>query len=196
MAGMNDSHLQFLASPAWAAMLETDLLPWLTGVADLGDDVLEVGPGPGLTTDVLRRLTSRLTAVEVDGALAAALADRMSGTGVEVRHGDAADTGLADGRFSAVTCFAMLHHVPSPGRQDQVFAEVHRVLRPSGVFIATDALDNQAVRQGHLDDIFVPIDPETLPARLEAAGFTDVSVECGAYDLRFHARKRRASPVV
>jgi len=50
---------EFLASPDWARMLETDLLPWLGRVADLGDDVLEVGPGPGLTTDKLRRLNTR-----------------------------------------------------------------------------------------------------------------------------------------
>ena len=56
---MNRSHLDFLASPAWARMLETDLLPWLVGVADLGDDVLEVGPGPGLTTDLLRARADR-----------------------------------------------------------------------------------------------------------------------------------------
>ena len=60
---MNEGHLKFLASPEWLHMLETDLLPWLEGVADLGDDVLEVGPGPGLTTDLLRQRTAKLTAV-------------------------------------------------------------------------------------------------------------------------------------
>ena len=50
---MNKAHLEFLASPVWAEMLQTELLPWLAQVADLGDYVLEVGPGPGLTTDIL-----------------------------------------------------------------------------------------------------------------------------------------------
>jgi len=36
-------------------MLERDLLPWVASVTDLGDDVLEVGPGPGLTTELLSR---------------------------------------------------------------------------------------------------------------------------------------------
>ena len=45
---MNETHLQFLASPEWAKMLETDLLPWILEAGDLGDDVLEIGPGPGL----------------------------------------------------------------------------------------------------------------------------------------------------
>ena len=92
---MNEGHLQFLASPEWAQMLETDLLPWALGVADLGDDVLEVGPGPGLTTDLLRQRTSRLTAVEVDADLATALAARLKGTNVDVVHADASDSGMS-----------------------------------------------------------------------------------------------------
>ncbi len=187
---MNKSHLQFLASPEWAAMLRADLLPWLSTAAHLGDDVLEVGPGPGLTTDLLRTRTARLTCVEIDEALAEALAHRLVGTNVEVIHGDATATGLDADRFSAATCFAMLHHVPSPELQDQVFAEVYRVLRPGGVFLGTDSLDVEAIRKGHVDDVFVPINPATFPARLETVGFTAVStIEHGVYGFRFLARK-------
>ncbi len=46
---MNRAHLDFLASPDWKRMLEADLVPWMDGSGDLGDDVLEVGGGPGLT---------------------------------------------------------------------------------------------------------------------------------------------------
>src|SRR5437868_7587436 len=111
--GMNEFHLQMLASPMWAEMLQRDLLPWVDSVADLGDDVLEVGPGPGLTTDLLRERTDRLTAVEVDADLATALASRLKDTNVEVVQADASDSGLASNRFSAATCFTMLHHVPT-----------------------------------------------------------------------------------
>jgi hypothetical protein len=52
---MNEAHLRICASPEWAAYVESELLPWALDGQDLGDDVLEVGPGPGLTTDVLRR---------------------------------------------------------------------------------------------------------------------------------------------
>jgi SAM-dependent methyltransferase len=186
---VNETHIQFLSSPVWAGLLERDLLPWLIQVADLGDDVLEVGPGPGLTTDLLRHRTAQLTALEVDLPLATALSDRWVDTNVDVIQGDATDTGLASERFSAAVCLAVLHHVPSRQQQDRVFAELYRVLRPSGHFIGTDSLDDERSRQGHLDDVFVPIDPETLPARLQAVGFVDVSTEIGEYDLRFHARK-------
>ena len=170
-------------------MLETDLLPWLVGVADLGDDVLEVGPGPGLTTDLLRARADRVTAVEVDGALAAALAERLSGSNVDVIHGDGTDTGLASGRFSAATSFAMLHHMPTPELQDRLFAELYRVLRPGGAFVGTDSRDLEAIRAGHVDDVFVPVDPATLGNRLEAVGFRGLMVDVGDYQIRFSASK-------
>jgi len=186
---MNEAHRQFLASPEWGRMLETDLLPWITQVADLGDDVLEVGPGPGLTTDLLRTRTARVTAVEIDEGLASALSERLKGCNVEVVNADAATTGLPSDRFSGAASFSMLHHIPTSGKQDEVFAEVCRLLRPGGVFIASDSRDLDPIRAFHTDDVFVPLDQSTLPARLGAAGFADVVVEVGEYELRFHARK-------
>ncbi len=186
---MNELHLQFLASPEWARMLETDLLPWILSVGDLGDDVLEVGPGPGLTTDLLRRQASKLTAVEMDAELAASLATRVAGTNVDVIHRDATDSGLVSGRFSAATCFSMLHHMPDPETQDRLFAELCRVLRPAGIFFGTDSIDSEAIRAFHEDDVFVPVDPSTLGSRLEKAGFTDVNVEPAGYQIRFSATK-------
>lgn len=186
---MNKIHLEFLASPEWARMLESDLLPWIARVADLGEDVLEVGPGPGLTTDILRQRTAKVTAIEVDDALADALAKRLAGTNVDVIHGDARDTGLPNGRFSAATCFSMLHHVPTPEAQDAVLAEINRVLRPGAALFATDSRDLDLIRQGHDDDIFVPLPEDSIANRLEAAGFVDVDIELDDYQVRFMARK-------
>ena len=183
---MNKNHLTYLASPEWAQALRADLLPWLETVADLGDDVLEVGPGPGLTTDLLRERVAAVTAVEIDPALAAALAARLAGTNVDVIHADAtAAANLPADRFSAATCFSMLHHVPSQQAQDLLFSAVHRALRPGGVLVAVDSLDTERIRQGHLDDVFVPLDPETLGARLERAGFTGITiVRAGEFPIR------------
>lgn len=187
---MNELHLQFLASPQWAAMLKNELLPWLRSVGDLGDDVLEIGPGPGLTTDLLKDLTPRVTAVELDEQLARSLSARLKGTNVTVINGDATQTGLDTDRFSAATCFSMLHHVPEAEMQDRVFAEVHRVLRPGGIFAVVDSLDIEAIRGGHVDDIFVPVDPETLGARLESVGFSKPVIAISSYEFRAHASKR------
>jgi SAM-dependent methyltransferase len=174
---VNDLHLQLLATPEWGAYVESELLPWAIDGRDLGDDVLEVGPGPGLTTDVLRRHVGRLTAIELDGELAAALAERLKDTNVTVVCADASRSGQEADRFSAATCFTMLHHIPTPELQDALFAELFRVLRPGGLFVGTDAVDTPDLRALHVDDTFVPVDPDTLAGRLEAAGFSGVTVE-------------------
>ncbi|MHB8512454.1 MAG: class I SAM-dependent methyltransferase [Actinomycetota bacterium] len=187
---MNEMHLQFLSSPQWARMLETDLLPWLDEVVVLGDDVLEIGPGPGLTTDYLRLRTNHLTAVEIDPTLAASLRTRFAGSNVDVVHADATKLEFPNDRFTNATCFSMLHHVPSPDLQDRIFCEVNRVLRRGGNFVGVDSLDIAPIRAGHVDDIFVPIGPGTLKDRLEAASFTEVELDIGDYQMRFHAKKR------
>jgi SAM-dependent methyltransferase len=194
MAGflpMNAGHLAFLASDQWAQMLREDLLPWLTAEGDLGDDVLELGPGPGRTTELLQECAARVTAVELDERLAAALAERLAGSNVEVVHGDGARTGLSAARFSAVTCFHMLHHVPSEQLQDELFAEAFRVLRPGGSFLIADALDLALLRERHAaeNETFVPVDPDGLAERLRRAGFADCQIEQGSYQLLCRAAK-------
>ena len=65
-------------------------LPWALGDIDLGDDVLEVGPGYGATTDVLGERLSSLTAIEIDQELAAMLKERFAGSAaVTIVVGDA-----------------------------------------------------------------------------------------------------------
>ncbi|PRC55966.1 SAM-dependent methyltransferase, partial [Mycobacterium sp. ITM-2017-0098] len=49
---MNEAH-QFCGSDGWRQMIRDVILPWAIGDEQLGDDVLEVGPGYGATTDVL-----------------------------------------------------------------------------------------------------------------------------------------------
>jgi ubiquinone/menaquinone biosynthesis C-methylase UbiE len=154
----------------------------------LGDDVLEVGPGPGVTTEQLRSRTQRLTALEVEAAAAAALQKRMGGCGVRVVHGDGAVMPFADGSFSAVVAFTMLHHVPTAVLQDQLLAEARRVLRPGGVLAGFDGVGSWLFRLIHLGDTYTPVDPSTFGRRLEAAGFTEVTVERDWARFRFRAR--------
>ena len=67
---MNWFHRQVCRSGRWRRRVEGELLPWALEGVDLGDDVLEVGPGPGVTTDLLRGRTPRLTALEGEAAAA------------------------------------------------------------------------------------------------------------------------------
>jgi SAM-dependent methyltransferase len=173
---VNDDHAQFCASEEWRAVLRDEILPAVIGGADLGAELLEVGPGYGATTDYLRTRVDRVTAVEINPLLAASLAERYDGTNVEVVEGDATALAFEAGRFSAATSFFMLHHVPTPELQDRLFAEVARVLRTGGVFVAADSMASDGLREFHHGDVYQPIDPSGLAGRLDRAGFPDAQV--------------------
>jgi ubiquinone/menaquinone biosynthesis C-methylase UbiE len=190
---MNEQHLQICSSAEWAETIQSEILPWAVDGRELGNDVLEVGPGPGLTTDVLRSRVRKLTAVEVDAGLATALAARLVGSNVEVVHADATALPFEDGRFSGATCFTMLHHVPTPELQDRLLAEVRRVLRPGGLLVGVDSIESPEWWELHTGDTCVPVDPGTLALRLERAGFSRVEVERSSQEparrFRFAAKR-------
>ena len=186
---MNWFHRHVCRSGRWRRRVKR-LLPWALHGVELGDDVLEIGPGPGVTTDLLRGRARRLTALEVDSAAAAALEQRLNGLGVRVVHGDGAAMPFADGDFSGVVALTMLHHVPSAAMQDRLLAEARRVLRPGGVFAGFDGTDSFLFRLIHLGDTYTPVDPETFGQRLEAAGFAEVAVERGWARFRFRATRK------
>ena len=141
---MNQAHLDLLASDDWRQVLQDMIVPYAFDArspADLGDDVLEAGPGPGLTTDLLSPQVPAFTAVELDPALASALRERYVDTpSVTVVEGDATAMPFEEEQFSGAVSFTMLHHVPTPELQDALFAEVRRVLRPGGLFIGSDSV--------------------------------------------------------
>jgi SAM-dependent methyltransferase len=165
------------------------ILPWaLTDVA-LGADVIEVGPGPGLTTDALRLELEHITAVEIDPDLAAQLEARMDGTNVDVVNADATALPFEDDRFTGAVSFTMLHHVPTAELQDRLFAELARVLAPDGVLVLSDSIGSDDLAALHDNDTYNPIDPATLPGRLATAGFRDIDVRTNEFGFRAHARK-------
>jgi len=189
---MNRLHHWLCRSAQWGKVVE-DRLPWVLANVDLGPSVLELGPGPGLTTDQLRPKAERLTAIEIDRKLAEALRARLAGTNVEVVTGDATAMPFPDASFSAGVSFAMLHHVPSPELQDRLLREVHRVLQPGGVFVGSDTLETWMMRILHLGDDFVPINPDRFAERLSAAGFEVLEIERNPYAFRFHAQRAKQS---
>jgi SAM-dependent methyltransferase len=174
---MNEAHLRICSSPEWRAVVEEEILPHAVGDRSLGEVVLEVGAGPGLTTDAIRQIVPDLTAVELDEELASKLAARFAGTNVEVVCADATELPFEDDLFSSALTFTMLHHVPTDKLQDRVFEELCRVLRPGGLLVGSDSVDTPARRELHESDIFNPVDPETLPERLREAGFVDISLQ-------------------
>lgn len=170
-------------------ILESHILPWALGGADLGSEALELGPGPGLATDWLRTRVDHLTCVEVDDGLAAALSRRTAGGNVTVLREDATAMSLPDSMFDAAISVMMLHHVPSIALQDRLLAEVARVLRPGGTFAGADSIASRWLRLIHIGDVLLPIEPLAFAARLEAAGFINVDVDQRAGAFRFRAQR-------
>jgi ubiquinone/menaquinone biosynthesis C-methylase UbiE len=168
---MNENHARVCTSQEWAQYIQTDVLPMLTRDVDLGDLMLEIGPGPGAATEWLRTRVGKLTAIEVDEAAAAVLAARYAGTNVEVVAGSAVELGYPDASFDSVGCFTMLHHVPTLALQNKILAEACRVLRPGGALIASDSLASNELHHFHADDTYNPVDPASVVARLQSAGF-------------------------
>jgi len=185
---MNLVHRKLCSSALWANAVAAEMPGNVAGF-DLGDSVLEIGPGFGATTRALVRLVPRLTAVEIDEASADLLEREFDGR-VRIVRGDGAAMPFEDGEFSAVVCFTMLHHVPTTASQDAIFAEAFRVLRPGGVLRAIDSLANVPFRLFHLGDTMNALDPVSLWPRLTAAGFTDIDVDhVPKRSVKFSARK-------
>ncbi|MGD0221581.1 MAG: class I SAM-dependent methyltransferase [Terriglobia bacterium] len=186
---MNRVHHWLCRSERWRKELEANVVPWVLGGVALGSNVLEVGPGPGLTTDILRSRVAALTALEIDPALAGSLAARMRGGNVTVIQGDATAMPFANAQFSGALCFTMLHHVPSPALQDKLLGEAFRVLQPGGVLAGVDGLTSTYMKLIHIFDTLVPINPLTFQARLQTAGFEDILVEANPTRFRFRAQR-------
>jgi SAM-dependent methyltransferase len=186
---VNRIHNVLCSSGWWSRRVEHELLPWGLKGCELGDDVLEIGPGFGATTRVLAPRMPKLTVLELDEGYCRRLRSEL-GDAVPVVQGDATQLPFDDGRFSAAICFTMLHHIPSAALQDRVFSEVARVLRPAGTFAGTDSLGTGTVfKLIHVGDILQPIDPDGLPERLRGAGLTEPQVSLGGGSFRFRARK-------
>jgi ubiquinone/menaquinone biosynthesis C-methylase UbiE len=193
-ANMNRLHQWLCRSDRWRSTV-AQRLPWAIGYTDLGPNVLEIGPGPGLTTDLLRTSVPRLTVLEIDPTLAGSLSSRLRGSNVRIIKGDATEMPFGDSEFSGAVSFTMLHHVPSRELQDKVLAEVLRVLKPGGFFVGSDSLQNWFMRIIHIGDTLVPLNPDTFGARLESAGFEVFEVQKNSQAFRFRARRPSAAPV-
>jgi ubiquinone/menaquinone biosynthesis C-methylase UbiE len=188
---MNILHRRYCRSDDWRKAVHRGMMPWVLGELELGANVLEIGPGPGVTTDWLRGRVPLLTCIEIDSKLADSLKERLDGSNVTVVEGDATAMPFPDASFDSAVCFTMLHHVPSRQLQDRLLAEVNRVLKPGAVFSGSDSTPSFRWRLFHLFDTCVPVDPETFASRLEAVGFVGAQIERRAeYDtFKFVARK-------
>ncbi len=114
------------------------VLGW-TGIQP-GEQVLELGPGPGaFTIDAARQAgpDGRLFAVDIQPRMITQLQQRVQESGlsnVETHVANAYDLPIPDKSIDRVFLISVLPEIPNPGR---ALAELCRVLRPDGILSIT-----------------------------------------------------------
>src|ERR1700681_307232 len=181
---MNSFENWFCASGLWRYLTERRWLPWALEGADLGEHVLEVGAGPGAATAELARRARSVTSLEYSHDFCMRLHSKVDAA--RVVQGDASILPFKSQTFSSAIAMLVLHHLRSSGAQDRAFAEIFRVLRLGGVFVALEIQDGWLTRVAHFRSTFVPVSTDRLNGRLRAAGFSNVIVndERGAIRIR------------
>ena len=192
---MNCLHRWYCRSDHWRRTVQGQILPWTLNRIDLGDMILEVGPGQGVMTDWLCCSVKSVESLEIDRDLANCLQRRFAGSNVNVRCGDATRMPYDNCLFSSVVSFTMLHHIPTTELQDRFFHEAYRVLQPGGIFVGVDSLPSILMTIFHVRDTLTPVAPHTLAQRLESVGFTETYIDTKSGRIRFSAKRSVDSPV-
>jgi 16S rRNA A1518/A1519 N6-dimethyltransferase RsmA/KsgA/DIM1 with predicted DNA glycosylase/AP lyase activity len=98
---VNRIHNVICSSGWWRRRVEDELVPWGLKGVELGDRVLEIGPGFGATTRVLADRVGQLDVLEQEPRYCERLRAEL-GQRVTVTEGDATQLPYPDGTFSAV----------------------------------------------------------------------------------------------
>ncbi|MGB2666342.1 MAG: class I SAM-dependent methyltransferase [Candidatus Acidiferrum sp.] len=189
---MNAAEHFFCSSSLWRHLTSRKLLPWILGGASLGDHLLEIGAGYGPATGHLQTRVRRITSLDYDHNSSLQLKSQNNVGAIAAVQGDASQLPFACETFSSALAILVLHHLRSTELQDQMFVEAFRVLRPGGVFIGFEIPDNWLHRAGHIRSTFTPMVPSSAFPRLNAAGFSKISLDVRRGGFRFTATRPTA----
>lgn len=146
---------------AFVPALADGVVEWLQLQA--GEQVLDLGCGNGQLTERLAGMGARVRGADASPAMVKAARAR----GLQVEEAKAEELPYAGGSFDAVFSNAALHWVQG---QDAMLAQVYRVLRPGGRFVA------EMGGHGNIAAIRV-----ALIAVLERHGFGDLENDVNYY---------------
>jgi 2-polyprenyl-6-hydroxyphenyl methylase/3-demethylubiquinone-9 3-methyltransferase len=149
-----------------------------------GKKVLDVGCGGGFTCEFMARRGAQVTGIDRSALSIAAAAEHARQSGLHIRYlaGAGEELPVQDGAFDVVTCVDVLEHVRD---FPLVIQEIHRVLRPGGIFLfdtinktmrsrfvmiwMLERILKQIPRGTHDWRLFIP--PERMKTQLIASGF-------------------------
>lgn len=144
-----------------------------------GEAVLDIGCGPG----VAARLAARrgATVVGVDPAPVMLRIGRLLGRrGVRYELGAAEDLPVGDAAVDVTWSLSTVHHWRD---LDAGLAEVRRVLRPGGRFLATEKRTHEGAT-GHAAHGWTDARAERFAELLGHSGFVDVDLQIHEHDRR------------
>jgi SAM-dependent methyltransferase len=172
----------------WYDLLDPVVSPARRKLLDLaapahGEDVLDVGCGTGTLAIAIHRMVSpgRVHGIDASHEMIEFAKKKAAKVGADIDLRVALIEALPfpDGSFDLVTSSLMLHHLPDDLKRTGL-AEIRRVLKPGGRFLAMDLAAGSHSPLGHLLSIFGRIRGEsmagTLARMLREAGFEKVEV--------------------
>ncbi len=131
-------------------------------VSERPSRVLEVGPGTGQFAARIAAALPAATVTAIDQS--ARFVELTRAHGVDARQGDVQNLPYAAGSFDVVAAMWMLYHVPDLARG---LAEIRRVLRPGGLFVAVTNGD------GHLADLRIEAGGEPVTSHFSSQNGAD-----------------------
>ncbi|MFD4669262.1 class I SAM-dependent methyltransferase [Lentzea sp. NPDC058450] len=136
-----------------------------------GQRVLDVGCGTGnlLRATAKRHAGVELVGVDPDLKMLARAERKLRRANARLDRGFAQELAFPDDSFDVVFSSLMLHHLDSRS-QDEMLAEVRRVLKPGGVLVLAD-LASHGHGHGHGESGHHH-GGDAVRQRIEAAGFT------------------------
>ena len=172
-----------------------------------GGKALEVGPGPGYVSIEMARLLPEVEIVGLDisqtmveiatqNAAEYGVSERVA-----FRQGDAAKMPFEGSSFDFCISCGSLHHWKKP---PQVFAEIHRVLKPDGRALVDDLRrdvprerigewvsvhESRFLRWGARHSFAEAYTAQEIDGLLEGSGFEDLDVKVGEWDMEIWLSK-------
>ena len=130
-----DAHAASDEYDVFAPQANEKLIDAFVRLSGLGADarVADLGCGSGVFTELLRRRGYSAVGIDISPKLVAV--GRAKYPGLELLEGDAENLPFAAGSLDGVLLSGLVHHFPDPRR---LAAEVSRVLKPGGRFVAFD----------------------------------------------------------
>ena len=152
--------------------LDQALLACLIEQAGPGAPIADLGCGPGHVSAWLASHGAAAVGIDLSAGMIAI--GRRDYPGVEFRQGDFLRLPAGDGEFGAAVALYSIIHL-EPGELRRAFAEIRRVLRPSGLLLVAFHIGSE-VRHvtdwlGHEVDVdFRLLEPAQVTGAMEGAG--------------------------